>query len=140
MPFTDILDRSLLVAAFGGVPYSPPETLYVALSTTTPTQSSRSNWNFTEPFGGDYDRVPVTNNTTHWPANGSPSVGYEVANGITVRFPIATGDWGIVTYFGIWDAPTGGTLTAFGQLAAPQSILSDAAPWFPPRSLVVVFS
>jgi len=51
MPFTNVLDQSIVTHAFGGAAWTADSAYYVALSTTTPTQAKGSGapWSFTEP-------------------------------------------------------------------------------------------
>lgn len=52
MPFTNFYDTEILQNALGSTSFTVPGTVYLALSTTTPTQakgSSGAPWNFTEP-------------------------------------------------------------------------------------------
>jgi hypothetical protein len=115
MPYAYYLDNKLNDEAFGNAAFTPAATLYVALSTTTPTQAGAS---FTEPSGYAYARAAVINNATNWPAssNGSKS------NGAAINFAQATGSWGTVTYFGIFDAVSGGNLLAYGALNNSQTV------------------
>ena len=128
MPFTDYLDQALNQEVFGNTAYSVPPTLYVGLSTTTPTQAKGTSpyWNFTEPSGNAYARVTVANNTSNWTASGSqPANGQEQQNAASISFATASGTWGTVTYFGIFDASSNGNLLAFGQLSASQTITTN---------------
>lgn len=138
MPFTNYLDQKLVELVFGDTAYTIPATLYVGLSTTTPTQAGAS---FTEPSGSGYARVAVTNSTTNFVAAGTqPSTGYEVENGTAITFPAATGSWGTVTYFGIFDASTSGNLLAFGALTASQTISSGDTASFAADALTITLN
>jgi len=64
--FTDFLENELLDHVFGNAAYTSPATLYIGLSTSTITDAGG---NVTEPVGGSYARVPVTNNATNFPAS-----------------------------------------------------------------------
>lgn len=122
MPFTNYLDQQLVQLAFGDVAWAPPATLYVALSTSAPTQAvgtSAVAWNFVElPVANGYGRVACVNNGTEWVvAPSEPVSGYEVQNGVTVAFPLSTGPWvsgNPIGWFGIFDAAVAGNLLAFG--------------------------
>jgi hypothetical protein len=128
--YTTFLDNKLLDDWIGASAYSVPATLYIGLSTTTPTQAGTS---FTEPSGNGYARVAVTNNLTNWPAAASGAK----SNAIQINFPQATGSWGATTYFGIFDATTGGNLLAFAVLAQSQTIVNGDTPYFPAGSLAL---
>jgi len=117
-----------------------------AVGATSLTVTSASA-NFSYPVGtlvqdttasAAYARVSVTNNTTNWvAASTQPATGYEVANGVAIDFPTATGAWGTITYFGIFDAPGGGNLLGFGQLTASQSPASGDTPSFAVQALTI---
>lgn len=117
MSFADFLENELLDHVFGNAAYTAPATLYVALSTTTPTDDGG---NFTEPSGNGYDRVDVTNNATNFPA----ASGGAKANGTAITFAQASGSWGTVTHFGIYDANTAGNLLGWGALTVSKAISS----------------
>ena len=136
MPYTNYLDQQIQRLLFSNTAYSIPATWYVGLSTTTPSQGASPN--FTEPSGNAYARVAVTNNGTNWTALGSPpATGFTMQNGTVITFASATGSWGTVTHFGIFDALTAGNLVGFGQLAAPQSVAAGVAPSFAIGALTV---
>src|SRR5215469_9546417 len=129
MPFTNYLDQQLTRLLFSNTAYTIPGTWYIALSTTTPVQGAAPN--FTEPSGNGYARVAFTNNSTNWAAVASPPAnGYTMQNNQPVTFPAATGSWGTVTYFGIYDASTSGNLVGFGALTSSQAITSGITPAF----------
>lgn len=115
MPFTTYLTNSLMNEVFGKTDFVAPITLYVGLSTTTPAVGGT---NITEPSGSAYARVAVTNNVTNFPnaAAGAKS------NGAAIAFPTATGSWGTVTYFVIYDAASAGNVLAYGALNTAQTV------------------
>lgn len=88
-----------------------PITPYIALFTTTPTDSTAG----TEVSGGSYARV---SSATKW---ATPSAG-SVSTNATVTFTTATADWGVVTGFGVMTASTAGTLLMWGALTASKTV------------------
>lgn len=135
MSFTNYLDQKLVQLAHGDVSWSPPATVYVGLSTTTPTAAGA---NVSEPSGGGYARVAVTNNTTDWvPLTTQPAAGYSVENGIAITWPTASASWGTVTNFVIYDASTGGNLLEFGALGTAVAIGSGTTASFPVDALTI---
>jgi hypothetical protein len=122
--------NNMLDVRFGGVASSAPATYYVGLSTTAPTNTGT---NVTEPSGGAYARVAVTNDTTNFPA----ASGRAKSNGTVVTYPTATADWGTLTHFVLYDAATGGSMRAWGALATPQAVASGATADFPVGSLTI---
>ena len=90
----------------GGATTWAPATWYVGLSTTTPAGDGTA---FSEPVGGAYARVAVTNNSTNWPAATTGDGVTRKANGAKITFPNPTGSWGTITHYGIFTASSGGT-------------------------------
>lgn len=145
MPFTNTWDKKLVRTIFGKVTASVPTTVYVALSTTTPTQkrsAGTTTWNFTEPSGGSYARVAVSNTTSKWVATTTePTAGYIIVNHTAITFAAPTGSWGTVTDFGIYTHSSGHTATyliAFGALTTSKAIgTGDTAPSFAAKALKI---
>ena len=143
MPFTNYLDSAFMREAFGGVNYSQPATHYVALSTTAPNQveGSSPTWNFTDPFRNGYTRVAVANNTTTWVESVSPPTdGWAVANGIVITFPTASGSWGTLLYFGVFDDPNAGNCLGFGELTTSETTSTGTVLSFAVQQLQIVNS
>ena len=113
-----------------GQGFTKPATVYVALFTATPSSSGGGTEVSTS--GTAYARVAVTNNATNWPNASSGSK----SNGTVVTFPTATGSWGTVTSWALFDAATGGTLICFGNLTSSIAVGSGQAPDFPIGTLI----
>lgn len=111
---SDFLELELLDHVLGNQAYSAPETVYVALYTTAPTDAGGG----VEVSAAGYARVAVTNDLTNWPA----AVAGAKANGEEITFPTATGDWGTVVAFAILDAASGGNFLYWGDLTASKEI------------------
>lgn len=136
MPFTTHLNELLLKHEFSSADHTPTTTHYIGLSTSTPDQDGTG---VTEPGGGSYARVSMTNNTTNWVATSpQPSDGsYQIENGTTIQFPDATASWGTITHFVIYDAATNGNLLAFGALDSAKDVVAEDSASFPPGSLKI---
>ncbi len=138
MPFTNYADQQLMLLLFSDTSYAIPANWYVGLSTTTPTQAKGSApfWNFTEPSGSGYARVSTPNDGSHL---GGVAIanGYEVENLTVISFPLASGSWGTLTYFGIWDALTAGNLIAYGSLGGGVAVTSPDVAQFAINALTV---
>jgi len=133
MPLSTYLENKILDEVFGKTDYVAPTTLYLALSTTTPT---KANTNVTEPTGGGYSRYAITNNVTNFPA----ASGSSKANGAVFNFPEATGAWGTVTNWVVYDASTGGNLICFGNITTPKSIDVGDTPSFNTGTLTITMA
>lgn len=90
----------------GGATTWAPATWYVGLSTTTPNDDGSG---FTEPVGGAYARVAVTNNATNFPTATTASGVTTKTNGAKITWPNPTGTWGAISYYGFFTASSGGT-------------------------------
>lgn len=100
-------------------------TSYIALSSTEPNADGTG---VTEPSGNGYSRC-----STRWnnmsgtqqyvpnfptdPTYDSGTGKYSITNIRDIYFLEATGSWGTLGYFAIYDAPTGGNLLAYGALS-----------------------
>jgi len=111
---SDYLEDALLDHVLGDDSYSAPATVYVALFTEAPTDAGGG----TEVSGGSYARVAVTNNLTNWPA----ASGGAKSNGTEITFPQASGDWGTVVAFAIFDAASDGNMLYWGDLTNSKTI------------------
>lgn len=117
-----------------------PATLYVALYTVTPTDSSPG----TEVSGGGYARVAVTSSLANWAGTqgaGTTTVSTgssgTTSNNNNVTFPAPTANWGTITGAAILDAATGGHELLYTSLTTPRAVNSgDAAPVFAPGEIV----
>lgn len=123
MSFTDFLELEVLDQLFGGLDYTEGANIWLGLSTTTPTDAGG---NFTEPVGNGYARPSFANNKTTW----TTAAAGALANAIEMAFAAATGAWGTVTHFGIFDAVTGGNLLATGVLSVAKTIDDGDTPKF----------
>lgn len=97
---------------------------YISLHTAIPTGAG-------EVSGGSYARQAAG---TFTQTGNNPT---SASNDNAIAFPTATADWGSITYFGIYDAVSGGNLVAYAAVTVTKSILNgDIARW-PAGSIVV---
>lgn len=131
MPLVDAFEIIILNGIMGDADYTPPANWFVALSTTTPTEAGT---NFTEPVGNAYARVSTAD--ADWAAaTGTAPVTKANANAIT--FPTASGSWGTVTHFGLFDASTAGNLRMWGALGTSKAIAASDTASFAAGALVI---
>jgi hypothetical protein len=100
---SDTRERALADSQFGS---GTPATWYLALSTTTPNGDGTG---FTEPVGGSYARVAITNNATNFPPASTADGVTAKRNGTKFTFVPPTGTWGIISYYGFYLTSSGGT-------------------------------
>jgi hypothetical protein len=125
--FSDYWENEVLDHLFGKGSYGPLA-IYVALSTTAPADDGSG---VAEPQGGAYARLATA--SSDW----VPASAGQIANAQTLAFPEATGSWGTITHFALYDADLGGDLLAFGPLAVAQPIEPGDLLRFNPGDLKV---
>jgi hypothetical protein len=132
--FVDTVEQSMLNHFLTDPAYAPPATMYLALSTTTPTEAGTG---FTEPSTGAYARVATT--ATDWAAATGTAPATKTSS-VAKTFPTATADWSAgapMTYFGLFSAITAGSLLAFGVLTTPKPVLLGDTAAFAAGALVL---
>lgn len=138
MSFTNRTAQALLNSLFGktsnfGALASAP-TIYVGLSSTTPTEAGA---NVTEPSGNGYARVATVAADWNTASLADPSA---LDNANAVTFPTATGDWAAgadMTHFTLHDASSGGNVLASGALTVAKPVLNGDTPSFAAGALDV---
>jgi hypothetical protein len=115
--FSDFLENELLDHLFNTGAYTPP-TIYVGLCTADPTDAGTGANCNEVANSGSYARVAHSS----WDAAASRLT----ENTGTITFPEATGSWGTVTHYAIFDSVTygAGNMLAHGALNDPKSIVS----------------
>lgn len=108
MAFTDYLENKLVAHTFSNTAYTSPSTVYVALYTVAPTDSSTG----TEVSGGGYVRQSAAFTTT----------GNAATNAAAIEYATATGNYGTVVATALLDASSGGNMLAFATLSASKTI------------------
>lgn len=112
MSFSNYTENALLEHIVGRTAFSAP-IAYIALSTSDPGESGSG---IAEPSGNGYARVTTSAST--WGA----AVGGVIQNVLDIAFPQATGNWGTITYFAIFDALSGGNMLGSGALQTPKPV------------------
>jgi len=97
----------------GETAYVMPASIYLALFTTNPTAAASG----TEASGGSYARKVATF------VNGS--------NNTDIEFIEATGSWGTISHWALFDAATLGNMLYFGAVDSAQAVTSGNIPRFP---------
>jgi len=126
--FANFWEQEVLDHIFNKGPYTAP-TIYVGLSTADPLDDASGN---AEPAGGAYARVSTA--AGDWNA---ATVAGLIDNLNTIDFPTATGSWGTITHFTLWDAATVGNMLAHGSLGTSKAIGVDDTASFAAGNLDV---
>jgi len=108
---SDYLENEILDHILATGSYTAPAAVYVGLSTASFADDNSG----TELSGSGYARVAATFGAA---ASGTAS------NSAAIEFPAATGSWGTVSHFGIFDASTAGNLLIHGAFTASKTIAS----------------
>jgi hypothetical protein len=130
---SDTIENELIDHVFTAG-YSAPGTVYIGLSTADVLDDASGN---AEPVGSAYARVAVI--VTAWTAAASRAIN----NNATITFPKATGAWGTITHYAIWDAASGetaGDLIAHGALNTSKAIVNDNTPSVASGEIIVSFN
>ena len=106
---SDYLENEILDHILGTGAYTMPSTVYVGLS----TGSFNDDNSGTELSGSGYARQSIAFNAA---SSGTAD------NSGAVDFPAATGTWGTVSHFGLFDASTSGNLLIHGALTASKTV------------------
>ena len=100
----EILDHVLSTGA-----YSMPSQVYIGLSTGSFGEDNSG----TELSGSGYARQAI---------NFSAASGGTTSNSANVDFPTATGSWGSVSHYGLFDASSSGNLLIHGAFTSAKTI------------------
>jgi len=119
-----LLDHVLKVSAL-----SVPANIYIALSTTDPTEDGSG---ISEPVGNNYSRIQCNS----WSAGANR----RVSNSSAVSIATPSGSWGVIGWAAIYDAIAGGNMLAHGALSAPRTIGLGSVMTFDVGAIVVSFS
>lgn len=109
--FSDYAENKILNFIFNKVAFTQPTHLFVALSTANPGETGSG---LAEPVGNGYTRV--MKDTWKVAANRATS------NSGVIEYPEATGSWGTITSWALFDDSTAGNMIAYGDLLSPQSV------------------
>jgi len=108
--------------------YEHPATVYLGLSTADPLDTGAG---LAEPSGNGYIRKAIT-----FGAAASRVVTQDGA----VNFDQASGAWGTITHWALFDAESAGNMMAHGALAASKEVVSGNTPSVATTEVTVTFS
>lgn len=135
---SDYLENKLIDFLFRGASFTAPANLYIALYTTSPTDSTSG----TEVSGGNYARVQLNPSATNWYSTQattdatSTGTGGTTGNAATIAWNSVT--WtGTVVGVGILDASTGGNLLFYKSLATSKTLAAGDSISFGTNALTV---
>jgi len=126
---SNYLELKLLDHVLKTTSYTVPTNIYIALSTAAPTDTGSA---IAEPSGNNYART-VCNS---WATAASRST----SNAAGVTFPAASGSWGTIAHYAVFDASSGGNFLGHGALTIPNSVVSGNVVTFAIGAIVVSFN
>ncbi|UCG56834.1 MAG: hypothetical protein JSU70_18450 [Phycisphaerales bacterium] len=110
--FSNFWENEILDHLFGKGSYTPPA-IHAGLSTADPGDDGSG---LSEPSGNGYARVQTS--SSDWNA----ASGGQLDNANDITFPEATGSWGTITHFALFDAASGANMLAHGSLSESKAI------------------
>jgi hypothetical protein len=125
---SNYLENALINATLRNTTYTSPTTVYAGLFTTDPTDAGSGS----EVSGSGYARKAIT--------FAAPSNGVTTNSAAACEFDQATGSWGTITHFGIFDALTTGNLLYHGALTTSKTIASGDVFKFATSSVTVTLA
>jgi hypothetical protein len=128
MSFANYWENEILDHVFNKGAYSAPANIFVGLSTADPEEDASA---LAEPSGNGYARVSTA--AADWDTASSGVID----NVNTIIFPTATGDWGTVTHFALFDAASGGNMLAYGILGLSVAVALNNTPRFTAAQLEI---
>jgi hypothetical protein len=106
---SDYLELKFLDHFTGTASTSAPAAVYLGLSTA----SMNDDGSGTELSGNNYTRKAITF---------ASASGGSISSNAAVEFNAATGSWGTISHWGIWDAATSGNLLYHGAFTTGKAI------------------
>jgi len=126
MSMSTYLGDALIKHILRKTTFTPPTSVYIALYTTNPTENNTG----TEVTSGSYERVQLTGGFT---VDNSGSA----VNSASIVFNNATANWGNISYVGITNAATAGSLLFYGAMSASRAVYSGDKFTIPEKYLKV---
>ena len=108
---SDYLENEILDHILRNAAYTPASTVYIGLS----TGSFGDDNSGTELSGSGYARQSIAFDAASGGATDNTSA---------VDFPTATGSWGSVSHYGLFDASSSGNLLIHGAFSAAKTVAS----------------
>ena len=108
---SDYLENEILDHILRNAAYTPASTVYIGLS----TGSFNDDNSGTELSGNGYTRKSIAFDAASGGATDNTSA---------VDFPTATGSWGSVSHYGLFDASSSGNLLIHGAFSAAKTVAS----------------
>ncbi len=109
---SDYLENKILEHVLKNTSMTSPTTVYVGLMTTAPTDAAPG----TEVSGSNYARKAITF---------AAASGGSIAQNADVLFDVASGSWGTIVGYGIFDALTTGNMLYWSTVTPNKAIATN---------------
>ena len=123
MSFTDTFETRVLTFVFTGSSVTRPTAWFLSLHSGASSDSSAG----TELSGNAYARQAVAFSVS----------GNLATNSGAIEWPVATGSWGTVTDISVFDASSGGNMSAYATLRGSKAIATGDVFRIPAGDLAV---
>lgn len=110
--FANYTENKVLDHITGKTAFTMPS-VWIGLSTADPLDDASG---LAEPSGGSYVRKSTVGGDWDAAAAGA------TANANVITFVTATGDWGTISHFGLFDAASAGNMLAHGDLTTAKPV------------------
>ena len=126
MPFSRYAENKILDETLGRTNTLDFGSVYLGLSTTTPTESGNTISNITEPSGNGYARKLIGQYNQALATYFSAASNGSITNDKNIMFEMATGSWGTCTHAILYDAS--GNVLAWAALTSSISPVANSVP------------
>lgn len=132
MSYSNWMENQIQSHIFGKSIYYA-STMYVCLCKANPGEGATGN--NCQEVSNSYGYARVAASSGAW----SSSAGGQIYNVGIIEFPVAMGNWGVVTHFALCNSGSygGGSVIAYGSLFAARNITKYSQPRFDPGTLSI---
>lgn len=135
MAFSQYLADKILIWIKGTTFPTALSTVYISLHSGDPGTAGSNN-NVQSTITGSANRTSVTTSTFST-VGSAPGGGFQITNSNSVQITTNASGGATVTYFGVWDAVTGGNFLASGQLTTSVDVVAGDTVQFNAGALAI---
>lgn len=135
MAFSQYLADKILTWVKGTTFPTALSTVYISLHSGDPGTAGANN-NVQATITGSANRTSVTTSTFST-VGSAPGGGFQITNNNAVQITTNAAGSATVTYFGVWDAVTGGNFLASGQLTTSVDVVGGDTVQFNAGALAI---
>lgn len=117
--FSNYLENKWMNHVLEGTAFTVPTTVALALSTADPTDDGSG---IAEPVGSNYSRTSCKANFA------TAAATRIISNDGIITCPTASGSWGTISHWALFDNTVGGNMLAHGSFSASKAVASGQTP------------